>query len=350
MCKEKTKPIDKRARRYGEFVVKFANANSVDTACTGLFEYMQEEFNFSDKFLYKAKSFFPYMNRIISKINNIDERILPDYREYMVKHSRFDYPFDSFLLHKDTISRYGDSLVLEIYQILVDDSGPIHVCDTISGFKNQLHCLLLGISKGRDLNEYEILNKDIRPYEISLLKGPSLILKGFLVLYNLFIHNTSKYQLSDMGQIVKSKPFDEITYLEEMENSGAKHPVGQDWSGMIEYTLPEDWLEIIRNPVIFLLIEFLETENGKNYIKSCEQCDVIFFAKKLDDRTKYCPSCSPKSKISRERRNELQRRSRARLKQEKIEKERELRIDNYMKNLDCTREEAVRIIESDLKV
>ena len=51
--------------------------------------------------------------------------------------------------------------------------------------------------------------------------------------------------------------------------------------------------------------------------------------------------------MSKERRNEYQRKYRKKKKQEKLAKEREIKIENYISNLGCTREKAEELIKDD---
>jgi hypothetical protein len=97
----------------------------------------------------------------------------------------------------------------------------------------------------------------------------------------------------------------------------------------------------------FLLVEFLKQPKNKKLLHICNMCNKFFISQKDDSRIKYCSSCSPKSKISRERKNELQRIWRQKKKQERLEIQREARIENLMKRVRCSREEAIEYIEAD---
>lgn len=102
------------------------------------------------------------------------------------------------------------------------------------------------------------------------------------------------------------------------------------------------------NSASFKLIEFLRDSN-QSKISVCELCKVFYIAKKADIRNKYCPACSPKSKISKKRRNELAKIRRKKQKQDKIAKERKEKIKKYIDHGN-TREEAEEIYEADKKM
>lgn len=76
-------------------------------------------------------------------------------------------------------------------------------------------------------------------------------------------------------------------------------------------------------------------------------CKKYFISQKDDSRIKFCQSCSPKSKMSREKKNELQRKWRQKKKEEKLAIQREARIENLMKRSGYSREEVIEIIEAD---
>lgn len=94
------------------------------------------------------------------------------------------------------------------------------------------------------------------------------------------------------------------------------------------------------------LREFLINDNRMR-IKICDHCGIFFVASKVDQRIKFCQSCSPKSKMSKEERNIYQKKRYWKKKQEKLAKEHEAKITNYMDKLGCTRKEAEDIIEAD---
>ena len=107
------------------------------------------------------------------------------------------------------------------------------------------------------------------------------------------------------------------------------------------------WILKIENDLRYCMMEFFKHEKSKRYIRHCKNCKKNFVAKKVDKRIKYCPLCSPKSKMGKEERKEYQKKYRDKKRKEKIAHERGAKINNYMEKLSCTREEAEEIIEAD---
>jgi len=97
------------------------------------------------------------------------------------------------------------------------------------------------------------------------------------------------------------------------------------------------------------LAEFLLLEDRRK-LKRCLKCKKFFVSEKVDERIKHCPTCSQKSGMTKEQRNEYQRNYNAKKKKERDDQKNEARIKNLMKNLTITREEAMEIIKADSKV
>ncbi len=54
---------------------------------------------------------------------------------------------------------------------------------------------------------------------------------------------------------------------------------------------------------------FKSTKNIKRIYK-CDRCEIFYISTKIDKRNRYCPSCSPKSKMTREERRKYMKRYR----------------------------------------
>jgi len=102
--------------------------------------------------------------------------------------------------------------------------------------------------------------------------------------------------------------------------------------------------------ISYLLIKFLMLPDSAKLIRQCVNCGEFFISTKDDIRIKYCPKCSPKSKMSKEKRRGYQKKYRQRKKQEKLAIEREARIENLMEKTGYSREEIIEIIEADLNM
>jgi hypothetical protein len=166
---------------------------------------------------------------------------------------------------------------------------------------------------------------------------------------------TKIFQNKEYSQIIGFKHFinqSEIVFKTSAEiiNDPAGSPYKQRlirapiWHGPIRMNL--DFGAFIRALISQNLREFLINDNRMK-IKLCGHCGIFFVASKVDQRIKYCQNCSPKSKMSKEVRNKYQKKRYWKLKGEKLAKEHEAKISNYMDKLGCTRKEAENIIKAD---
>ena len=80
---------------------------------------------------------------------------------------------------------------------------------------------------------------------------------------------------------------------------------------------------------MYSLVEFL-LNNDRRKLKLCDECKKFFIAKKVDTRIKFCPECSPKSKMNREERRNYMRQRRAEKKKLKIEQQRKAQIKRFL--------------------
>jgi hypothetical protein len=103
---------------------------------------------------------------------------------------------------------------------------------------------------------------------------------------------------------------------------------------------------LIGGVVSYSLSEFLIKDN-RIKLRLCDHCKKFFVASKADLRIKFCSDCSPKSKKTKAEKAEYMKQYNIKKKQDRISQEREAKIIHYIDNLDCTREEAIKIIEAD---
>ena len=113
------------------------------------------------------------------------------------------------------------------------------------------------------------------------------------------------------------------------------------------YPIRNRFNEYIASLVGYSLTNFLFNDKRAK-LKKCHECDNFFKASKNDSRIKYCSECSPKSKKNRAKSAKYMRQYRLKRRQEKMAEKREAKIINYINNLDCTREEAIKIIELEM--
>lgn len=229
----------------------------------------------------------------------------------------------------------------------------------------------IGHSKFKKIYEYKsieehdqimFLQKTIQIILTRIMEGKSLYksiyIKDILEIYNeryekyLVFHpdGTFSYQTSFLR---KARYLEILNWIEERieEHASGKF---EGMEGYENYRIEEAidnlgarCLKLYRYDIIFIFIEFMRLSNQKNLANICNMCEKYFISQKDDSRIKYCPTCSPKSKMSKKRKNELQRIWREKQKQKKLAIQREARIENLMKRTGYSREEVIEIIEAD---
>ena len=104
--------------------------------------------------------------------------------------------------------------------------------------------------------------------------------------------------------------------------------------------------------IAYCLVNFLKSDISikRKHILKCNMCKDFFISKKIDERTKYCPICSYKNKMSKEERSKHDKKKRLEKKLEKKEKltpEQEKQIERMM-STGHTREQALEYIKLDM--
>ena len=108
--------------------------------------------------------------------------------------------------------------------------------------------------------------------------------------------------------------FTEIIITSEALNIG-EHPV-EERPPMYNIS------SFFNHSILFELIAYSLSEwllnNDRRKLKYCQGCEKFYVQTKLNPKQKYCSKCSPKSKMSKERRKEYQKKYRQKKKQEKL--------------------------------
>jgi len=201
-----------------------------------------------------------------------------------------------------------------------EDDGCEEVCS-----KRILRIRVLGegklTGKGR-VNCYEcwrlyfanILSSLVSGFEYSKIEGFPEILNA--------------YSNGGKGILISNAPQSSIF------KEGLRESLDCDWNVLFLLSLTASecehaFLSFLWTIVGHSLIEFL-LHDDRRKLKRCEWCGNFFIASKIDKRFKYCPVCSPKSKLSKERKTELQRIRRKRMKEEKIAQIKAGQIKRYL--------------------
>lgn len=163
--------------------------------------------------------------------------------------------------------------------------------------------------------------------------------------YLLFLMNNAYVYFYTEFEVVHSPKNSHLS--EELREKVVFYPYEFEEDG---YGYQGHFSNLIIEPIIgYSLSQFL-LHNDRRKLKKCQKCENFFCAKKIDERIKYCGKCSYLSPKSKEHRNQLMREWRKKKKNEKETHMLEARIENYMRNLGCTREDALEIIEADSKL
>jgi len=369
MASNREKERKEKERLYGELIVDFVNAKTAEDVYRNFFENLQRAFDFGLQFPKKAAGSLSAPlskknERTLCNLLRMERPIMEPLGAHLIKHclkiKGYDRTNKALMVIEADLNEpdgdegayywvYGKTFELPL------NKEPAHsirwakkltrVADRILDLKNILpierFSQLESIANVTSVRGFPIRFKRMPPslYEyveknqISLKNVLEAVLNGGTLngcqeFMNFFSHHQRpQYHLDENGFIVEKRVFDESHFYHKE-------------------LFPENdpYLEVLS----YCLIEFLKTPYNRKLIRKCGDCRDYFIASKDDKRIKKCPTCSPKSSMSREQRNEYMRDRRRKEKEEKASQQREATIANYMKNLPCTREEAVEIIEADL--
>ena len=232
------------------------------------------------------------------------------------------------------ISEVGHSKFKKIYECKCIEGH-----DKIMFLQKTLQIILKKIMKRKSLNKSIYINDILEIYNDRY--------KKYLVIDS---DDTFSYQTRFPEEEKYIRSFDIIEENEERLASGefeGDKSWERYWKSNPNDQIKARHLNMYHYDFIFIFIEFMRLSNQKNLANICNMCSKFFISQKDDSRIKFCPSCSPKSKMSREKKNELQRKWREKQKQKKLAIQREARIENLMKRTGYSKEEVIEIIEAD---
>ena len=171
----------------------------------------------------------------------------------------------------------------------------------------------------------------------------SIILADFLIHRHPFLNQFMLLliEYNDLCKVILAIGPDETFYY-DIDNVSEKDFI--KWPAIEN---PRYSLEI-KKILSYCLIEFMKSPRNRELINRCEECKKYFIAKKVDQRNKFCPICSRKSKKSREDRRQYQREYRKKQKRRIEDEKRETKeneIKNYMKSFNISRKAALELWE-----
>jgi len=276
------------------------------------------------------------------------------------------------------LSKYNDPGIIEKYKPIPEEElrilerDNVSILDSISDMKAIISIAIEAVYGYRDGycdTRCDLRNLMIQKFGEDTFSGPerpkcyechqnyfinmlSMLTKGWPysqvpgLMY--LLNNSSRFVKRTLQPILKS---DDVTeQLEEVVVFRAEDPF---FFGAMEGAPPMAYKGIFRNFLYNFvandLTEFL-LNNDRQKLKICQWCEKYFIAKKVDLRTKFCPICSSKTKMTKEwQKKYYKNRIKEKKEQKKAEEDvkKDIKIKNYMKALDISMEDAIELYEEE---
>jgi len=219
-----------------------------------------------------------------------------------------DSEFEKFRRFKNTISKYCNSISEERYSELKNLSEYYNkLCQfykAVDNTRKNLRNFLEGILKG------ETLHKSI--YFHSILSYYNKYCRPFLA-------------VSQTNDSIASIPPNDL-FLENFYML----PEKDVRKAFIKKSISESF-DPFKRALSYCLVEFLTDTKNRKLIKICNWCGNYFISSKDDKRRKYCSICSPKCKLSKEKKTEFQRINRERKRNLEVDNIRKAQIKRFLK-------------------
>lgn len=371
----------------------FINAKTTDEACLSLIPKIQHEFGFSSVFIKKAEKSYPFLSDVIINSNEKQRSLIYLHFDFwtntrlfgealyplMLEFEEYDLKNNLLIITKEIdrdkkiripLDRFRKNFNAILNQIEKYSPGESHTklwrnyhnelygqIEKIKGSSHQISKSSGEISNEQEKDVAKLLENEVvcAHHDIS---HEQVVIK---IILNRFINNIKLYWNTYIEDILNKYNRWTNAYISLQPDCSLKNKqiqVREEW--FINYTPPAQQdnkydygllgkrvLKTYISAVDYFFVEFLKKDGNASLFHLCEKCGKYFVAKKVDKRIKYCPLCSPKSKMGKEERKEYQKKYRGKKRKEKIAHERGAKINNYMEKLGCTREEAEEIIEAD---
>ena len=362
MISNRTRERKERDRLYGQLIVDFANTKTSDEAGLKLCEGMQKAFRFSPEFVEKTKWAFPPASKAISSLIGQEEKEC-----FALLY--FQKDFGAFLGDESPLLNILGGELKALKNSLEKTADKIRETFKKGDFEN-----LEGSGLFFEMeNKIDKLRKSLGEKRYDEIAGiyqedeQSAIMHGGIIFHqNLLIKTLKKfidyqkpfdisilkpiafqYQQScspglkvlEDGSIVEDIPFIEDMFLTPEEGEFNFEMFQAMVGGLPHF--------FVGRPITYCVIEFLKTPDNRKLFRSCSRCGKYFVASKIDKRIKKCRDCSPLNAKSKEWKKEYMRGYREKKKQEKEGRDTKTRVENYVRNLDITKEEALEIIKAD---
>jgi len=337
----------KLMKKYGQFLIDFANSDGTENAVLACLNNLQHHFSFSTGFYDMVRNLYPSINVIAALLNDADRRLL---NEILKKNAIIDrlneqfksinYAIDKYDPLSKTVSlmslewgRKSNGGPAEDNQVSLADSGG-------DGFLETLKLLGLSIVDGPITIKIDAVKG-----EIENLVGPQaadqlnqLMEAGHVIadlcadldegryeeLHQLAkdhwevinFHKNIEGIQTDCRQIlemvIEGRPFNEIpafaAYLDVYNKAGA-HRLTVDENNRLfatsfinEYRYlaikeVDGWFGVLEKDMAYCLIEFFRSEKSTDYLKKCRTCNRFYIARQPKIQkfcTKQCRLGRPK--------------------------------------------------------
>ena len=335
-------------RKYGQFLVDFVNAEDTENAVLSCFYNLQHNFSFGPDFYEAAKISFPSINKISSRLNTGDKKLLEQIlkkntiiQDLDEQFSSIDYAIENY----DPVSRTVSLMSLEWKRDANDDPPQADRNGSRdSGFLQTLKMLGLSIVDGPITIKIDAIRSEIETLlgsqatdQISRLVHVGHAIEELMLDLNpgryeelhllaedyhevVDIYQKIEVIQSDCRQIldveIEGRPFNEIPALADfvdIYNESGIHRVtiGEGDCLAVEKPFNErkyfavkkigDWFDIVREDTAYCLIEFLKSDKSRRYLKKCRTCCKYFIARQPHIQkycTRQCRLNQPKSKTA----------------------------------------------------
>lgn len=363
-------------RKRGKILADFANAKTTDEACLTYFRNIKDLLSFSPAFGDSVKELFPFLSTFLEPLKETERKIfdlIPKERQLLkILNEQFGLigydlkgcDTQNKTLSLSTISYVGGVTGGEV-DFEISEEGPFAVRidelnDEIEDFEilspdvtdninelmtitESINALKSEIPESRFRELLELLDKydDIS----KLHRKIKNIQKDYISILEMIVEGKSLRDIPLIYELIKTYYSMPTTELKPKEDFLEKIPPIRETSYQTLKSI-SDWY-ILQKHLAYFMVEYFFWEQSRKYLRQCNKCKKYYVARKNYKRNKFCSDCSPKSRMSKEKRREYQKKYRQNKKQERLTSEREARIKTLMNNLDCNREEAIDIIEAD---
>ena len=316
-------------KKYGQFIVDFANAEGTENALLACFVNLQQNFQFPPDFYEMAKNLFPSINVISVLLDNHDKKLLEQiFKKNAVINSLNEQlqPIKYTIENYDPLSRTVSLMSLEWNR---ENNGDLSGDDQFGqdssgggGFLQTLKLLGLSIVDGPMTIQIDAISGEIE----TLLGAQTAdqfhqLMKIGIVIEELiselderryqelqllaqehrevidFHHKMEEVQ-TDCRQIldmeIEGKPFAEIpalaTYLDIYNKAGVNPLIITENNCLTtEFAINErkyltikdieGWLDVLLTDTAYCLIEVLKSAKSRKRLKKCRTCSKYFMAR-----------------------------------------------------------------------